>query len=75
MNEKRKRELVENYDYIFRGHKAYVGGWRNNCATLTVKEIPGFYHVEWDELERAANTDGKIKTARLYSSAWLGISS
>jgi hypothetical protein len=71
MDKIRRRELVENYQYTFNGETATVAGYENPCASVTTN-LPGFYRATWEEIEKAANTNGVIHEVYLVSNAWLG---
>lgn len=57
--------------YTFQGRPATIGGAKMYQATVTTS-APGFYAASWEEIERAASSDGVIENAVLVSGAWLG---
>ena len=77
MNETERRELVEQPRgfYTFMGEIAGVAGWKTPVGATVTTCLPGFYRASWEEILRAAESDGVIKNAHLVSRAWLGCKS
>jgi len=77
MNESERCALVEKPrgTYTFNGEIATVGGYRMLEASVTTR-LPGFYHASWQEIKRAAESDGVIKLAyQRHVDSWLGCKS
>jgi len=77
MNESERCALVEkpHGTYTFKGKTAIVSGWRSPEASVTTR-LPGFYHASWQEIKRAAESDGVIKLAyQRHVDSWLGCKS
>lgn len=74
MNEDRRCELVElpRGTFTFQGEIAIVAGWKREHEASVTTCLPGFYRASWDEIERAAQSDGVIKNAYFVSGLWLG---
>ena len=74
MDEQRKRELVENYEYTWDGGvPCSVGGWKNRHAGVSPATGKS-YGLTWEDLSRIAdgNRDIPRRDCWLQSEIWLG---